>query len=146
MPRTRKTQDGRPAQPMREVPGQVYGASVQQQALAQTMPLPQQQGAPAVAAAPVPTAGAAGTPQPQPPLDFSQIIAAGAAMRDQTGLLHRPSMRPNEPLTAGLSRGPGPGPEILGARRGTPSGDLLRRLTQQTGDPMFARLADQAGA
>lgn len=31
--------------------------------------------------------------------------------------LYAPTERPDEPITAGISRGPGPGPEILGAGR-----------------------------
>lgn len=56
-----------------------------------------------------------------------------------------PSMRPNEPSTAGLSSGPGPGPEAL-AGRGAPmkASQFWRTLYEQTGDEEYARLAEQA--
>ncbi len=148
MPRTRRTQTGDRAQPMKAVPGQVYGASVEQMALARSMPAPNVQtsptvavGAPAVApAGPASPSGPAGAP----PLTFEQAMGAATSMRGDVGLLQAPTARPNEPVTAGLSRGPGPGRELLGLRTGTPAGDMLRRLAALTQDPSFAELADRA--
>lgn len=71
--------------------GQSYGAAGQQLAAQEIIPLP--------AAAP--------PPRPQPVT--SRTSAAPAAFM-------RPSERPDEPVTAGLPIGPGPGPEVL--RRG----------------------------
>jgi hypothetical protein len=49
------------------------------------------------------------------PVDFAQILeAAKRSPQPNGGLLNQPTARPNEPVTAGLSTGPGPGPEVLG--------------------------------
>ena len=56
------------------------------------------------------------TPQAPPagPQDrMAQAIQAAKSMPAPEGSLLAPSARPNEPLTAGLSVGPGPGPEAL---------------------------------
>jgi len=46
---------------------------------------------------------------------LSQFVAAAQQVQPpgEGGLLGGPSTRPDEPLTAGLSTGPGPGPEVL---------------------------------
>jgi hypothetical protein len=83
-------------------PGQVYGASAQQLAAQKTAPLPKQ----APPAAPAPAGSAPAGPTP-----------AGAAPSVQPGglgAITAPTDKPNEPLTAGLASGPGPGPEALG--------------------------------
>jgi hypothetical protein len=49
-----------------------------------------------------------------------------------------PTRRPNEPVTAGLPSGPGPGPEALGA---VPQGEGIRRLM-----PVLELLASQPDA
>lgn len=76
----------------RAVPGQVYGRATQQLEAQRQMPLPRAGGASpgGVSPAPLPLAPRA----PLTPLDA-------------------PSERPDEPLTAGLSSGPGPGREAL---------------------------------
>lgn len=137
MPRgPRKTITGAKAQPLVSTPEQAYGAGVDQMAMQRAMPLPQQ---PQVAAAPAQTAAVA------PRRDPAALLAAAAAMKGNTGLLTAPSSRPNEPVTAGLSRGPGPGPQALGVDVGSPTGNLMRRLSAITGDPYAAQLADRAG-
>jgi hypothetical protein len=142
MPRARKTLTGAPARPNVPIAGQTYGAGVDQQQLEASMPTPARQ-----AAAPNPQ------PQPQPqqqqapqqqPYDHQAALAAASQLSDQTGLLKGDTNRPNEPITAGLTRGPGPGPEALGMTRGSPTGDLFRRLSAATGDPFFADLAAKA--
>lgn len=40
--------------------------------------------------------------------------------------LDAPTQRPNEPVTAGVDVGPGPGPEVLGGPRRDRTADLLR--------------------
>lgn len=43
--------------------------------------------------------------------------------------LYAPSQRPDEPITAGIAMGPGPGPEVLGAGRQTEKySDTLAKL------------------
>lgn len=44
------------------------------------------------------------------------------------GPLDRPTERPDEPLTAGIPSGPGPGPEVLGGMAGDDVGLQLRAL------------------
>lgn len=86
--------DGGPAdprQPMRELPNPDYGEQSTFRA--------DQQGAPMAAAPGVPQAGA----MPIQPADLSGVVGLDA-----------PSLRPNEPVTAGADAGPGPGPEALG--------------------------------
>ena len=58
---------------------------------------------------------APGSPPPGPAALAEAAFAAAQAAPDiGAGLLSGPSRRPNEPVTAGLSTGPGPGPEALG--------------------------------
>jgi len=142
MPRTRKTMSGQPAQKVGATAGQVYGAGVEQMALQKAMPAPQ--------VAPVQAPRPAAPTQPgapeQGPVDFGAVLAKAKEMQSQTGLLAAPTARPNEPITAGLVRGPGAGPEALMGRVGSPAGDLLRMLTLQTGDSYYAEMADRARA
>jgi len=148
MPRTAKrnqTMSGAPAQPISATPGQMYGAGVDQMELQRAMPAPNLAQGPVaqpVAPAPAPAPAQAAAPPPS----FDQVLAQAQGMRDQTGLLSLPTMRPDEPVTAGLSRGPGGGPEMLQMQRGTPAGDALRRLSNATGDPYFANLAARGNA
>lgn len=161
MPRNAKrhhTQSGAPAQPVAPVPGQQYGAGVEQAALQRAMPAPQARGAAAVAA-PAPSQSTAGSIPQQPMADAGAVAAptqasdqdrylaamqAAQQLRGSTGLLSGGTTRPNEPITAGLSRGPGPGPEALGMRGGSPTGDFFRKLSAATNDPYFAQLAQRA--
>lgn len=113
------------AEPVSIAPGQEYGQRSQQQAAQRTVPL-----APPPPAAPL-TGGAPSAPSPQAPPQ----MASGPAPAGGPGLvpfLH-PTNRPNEPVTAGLATGPGPGPEVLtgvGAMAANQSGEqgTLRNL------------------
>jgi hypothetical protein len=139
---------GAPAQPMPKVAPQTYGQGVELNTLNAALPTPNMHQA---QPAPQPTEaqGAAGTAssEPAPPgYDHEAAMAAATGMRQQTGLLLDTTAKPNEPVTAGLMRGPGPGPEALSMENGSPAGDMLRRLSQTTGDPYFAELAAKAGA
>lgn len=79
---------------------------------------------------------------------LGQAIAAARAQAMPATPLSAPTERPLEPVTTGLARGPGPGPEILsGQITGTPrakSSDLFATLFAQTGDQEFAALARRA--
>lgn len=79
------------AQPVRTAPGQTYGLATQQANAQRALPLP---ASPPVQASPAPAA---------PPI------------APEPGMLHAPTTRPNEPVTAGLPIGAGPGTEALGA-------------------------------
>lgn len=75
------------------VPGQQYGQQAAQQAAMSAVPM----GTPV---APSPAGGTGAAPAAPPP-PLTPLSAASA--------------RPDEPVTAGLPLGPGPGPEVLGA-------------------------------
>jgi hypothetical protein len=91
-------------QAVRTVPGQPYGQAGAQQAAQQAIPQPQ---TPVVQASPAPTAAPFAAPE--------------------SGMLHAPTARPDEPVTAGLPVGAGPGPEALGAL-GRPDDQVLANL------------------
>lgn len=142
MPRTRKTQTGRPAAPMVTVTGQQYGAGPAQAQLQRAMPAP--------AAPTTPKAGPTSTPStapamPTPSRPPADPMALAAALRGRVGLLAPATQRPTEPVTAGLTTGPGPGPEVLGTSRRSPLGETMRMVARQSGSDLLARLADEAG-
>lgn len=136
MPRTRKTQTGKPAMPVTTVQGQPYGEGVAQRQMQQAMPAPQQRQTPPVDAAPTPVVAAT-----RPPVDPR---AAAAALRDRVGVFGPATNRPAEPVTSGLTTGPGPGPEALVGNRRSPLGETMRMVARQSGNDFLARLADQA--
>lgn len=94
------------AQPVRTAKGQAYGQAGQQAAAQRAVPLAQ--------TPPVPTGQ--GQPLPAPPIYADDVPTPG-----------QPTRRPNEPLTAGMSVGPGAGPS---QPQGPPDvlGDRLRAL------------------
>lgn len=154
MPRQRKTMSGAKAQPLSTTPAAYYGQGVENRQMQRAMPAPQATrpaARPQPAGRTQPAQPAPQTPQPQqappapPAPDFGALLAAAGGLKNHTGLLTAETLRPNEPITAGLTRGPGPGPKALTQRTGTPSGDLFRRLTELTGDASFAELARKVG-
>ena len=86
----------------------------------------------------VPPGGAGGAPNIAALLEMVKGRGADA------GMLTQPTMRPNEPITTGLPIGPGAGPEVLGHPTSTPAGRFLRVLSERTGNPWFAELADRS--
>lgn len=111
-------------QPVTVASGQPYGARQEQVAAQRALPLP--------AAPPVPA--------PPPP--------APGALPGGRGPFTRPTEYPNEPLTAGMSIGPGPGPEALAMRGGLSMDDeivaRLRGLYQAFPSSDIERLLDYA--
>jgi hypothetical protein len=141
MPRGKKrvTQSGADAQDIASVPGQRYGEGVAQQAMQRAMPAPDLRGQAPDGRTMQPAVPDGGSPATPPP-DLATLLGGAP-----TGLLGG-SHRPNQPVTAGLSLGPGPGPEILGSMRATtPLARTLRTLTERTGDRSWSELADRAG-
>jgi len=139
MPRKRKTMSGDPAQKIGSVPGQRYGEGAAQQQMQQSMPAPNRVTG-QVAASPVgPPPEAAGEVAP-PAMDVQAYLSQ-----------HNPNLlagtqNPDQPITAGLPTGPGPGPEALGMLKATtPLRRYLEELSAQSGDPTFRRLAERAG-
>lgn len=138
MPRKPKTPAGRPAQGVEAIAGQTYGRGVEQEDLQRVMPSPDRQTETrqaVVAAAPQAVA-------PRPQMSFGQLLNVAQGAGRGAGLLTSPTGRLDEPLTAGLPVGRGPGPEVLNMRPAEPPGvQFLDRLSQITGDPYFAELA-----
>lgn len=129
--------DGRPGQVLSAAPDQDYGAIKQQ--------LDQQRVAPLGAAAPMP-APAAAAPQ-----------GNAGALSGQTpspytgGAFNAPSARPNEPVTAGVPMGAGPGPEALSfptfnqaARPDGSMTNLLRQLSVRDTSGTISKLLNSA--
>lgn len=159
MPRkAKRTITNKPAQAVSPVPGQMYGAGVEQMQMQRSMPAPNLRSAssPGSSAGPAvsPAARMPGEP-PQPVLQpepapseaerFQRTLSAAQQMQGQMGTLRRPTNRPDEPVTAGLPTGPGGGPEMLQMRQMNPTAETLRRLSAVTGDSYFAELARRAG-
>lgn len=138
MPRTaRRTPQKNPALP--------YGEGEQQAQNAKIVPLPSTRHAqdPArLPQAPAPQPVQGGAP-PQPNRMQAALQAAQAFPSPGMGLLGQTS-RPGEPVTHGLSVGPGAGPEVLRYPTGT-TATLFTQLAIATGDPWFAELARKAG-
>jgi hypothetical protein len=56
------------------------------------------------------------------------------------------TQRPDEPVTSGMSLGPGAGPGVLGMRNATtPLARYYENLSAETGNPKWKRLAEEAG-
>lgn len=76
-------------------------------------------------------------------LRMASALQAAQRMRPPTSL-YAPTQRPGEPITAGMSLGPGPGPEVT--RTGDRVARTYRLIADITGDPKFSQLADLAAA
>lgn len=95
-------------QAVKTVTGLPYGEAGQLQAAQRAIPLPNNQAVPAANPPQVPSAGPPALPG-QTPFDA-------------------PTQRPNEPVTAGIPSGPGPGPEALSTL--APANDNVRQTLQ----------------
>lgn len=107
-----------PPQPVRAASGQQYGKRQQQEQAQRAIPLPQQQ---------------------VPRLDLNAVLQSAQNAPAPAGLLAGPSDSPDEPVTAGLPFGAGPGPEALG---GAPHVDELRALYQAYPNPDLLALIE----
>jgi len=139
MPRKRKTMSGEDAQKIGSVPGQRYGEGQDQQALQRAMPAPDMSGP--VSAAPQPTFSNPSQASPAVAVDPMQVQQFLAQTKPN---LLGGSRLPDEPVTAGLPSGPGPGPEVL-QRTTAPMRRYLERLSAETGNPKWKQLAQKAG-
>jgi hypothetical protein len=101
------------------------------------VPVPQAPGPPSPPGPPAPGAPpqAAG-----PPVD--PMTAARNYQMPNLGALNRPTERPQEPITAGLPAGPGPGP----TQQSEGMGALLTRMAAQTNSAALAQLAQRANS
>lgn len=124
--------------------GMAYGAHQDAVQAQQQIPLPQAQ---PVTGRP-PEGGGQGQPMPangQAPVDPMQQ-AIGYARDFDPGVtpLNAPTSRPGEPVQAGLSMGPGPGPEIFSEpTRALATADVLTKLAQTSGNDAFLELASK---
>jgi hypothetical protein len=130
MVRPRKTSDGRANSggARQGTPGQPYPNRSDLRAQKPTAVPNQgygQAGAQLAAQKVVPMAGAPPPPVPAAPAPRQMPGAGGFATPEDTPTLIAPTQRPDEPLTAGLPFGPGPGPEALGP---PPMNDTEARL------------------
>lgn len=146
MPRKNKTQGGDNAQKIKSVPGQRYGEGVQQQALQRQMPAPDlvSQTSQALSAASAPAAPQEEQPVVTPAQNYAAQLAAARQVTG-AGLLAAPTTRPDEPVTAGLTLGPGPGRDVLRPMTGTPTGDFYAMVSRVTGNPQYEQLGKRAG-
>jgi hypothetical protein len=121
-----------------------------QMAAQRAMPLPQS--APPPLSQDIPTGGPPppgppGAPPAAPPAEINPEDPTLLALAQQfdPGItpLSAPTEFPDEPVTAGLSTGPGPGPEIFqNPSRGQRAAQVLRMLSFSSGDNQFSELAD----
>lgn len=128
--------------------GLPYGEAGQLQAAQQAVPI--------AATAPPPSPGPSQPPpgatsevpggSNPPPGGMAAILAAAQAMQPPSGPgLSAPTQRPNEPVTAGLPVGAGPGPEVLNLKpQVTPLAQTLQAAAEATGSGLLANLAAQA--
>ena len=121
-------------QPNRVPTGLPYGEATQLENAQRAAPLPG--GAQPVA-----------QPQVNPRRQMlAQAIESARAMPNDGQPFGAPSDRPNEPITAGVDVGPGPGSEVLGYNPRTRVASTLRAIASATGDADIASLAELAGS
>lgn len=108
--------------PVTPYKGQPYGTAKQQEDSQRAVPL----GAPAV---------------PGPPAAAAPLPAQGPGPGTLGGILD-PTARPDEPLTAGLDRGPGVDSSGLRKATGDPDIDLLYALYRANPSPTLAALIE----
>lgn len=142
MPRGKKKQTltGERAQKVESVVGQRYGEGKAQQQMQRAMPAPQREEV---------TASGGRRPEPSAPVGAVRSAPDPAViqefLRANNPNLLAGSQKPDQPITAGMSTGPGPGPEALGTRAATtPAGRFMRRLAQDSGDERWLLLAQRA--
>ena len=141
MPRAKKTLSGGQGQAIQATKGQTYGEGVAQKELQQTMPAPQLKQSQAM---PNPSMQNSETQPQQRQQPEQPQVPITEMLKGMGGSLLAPDDKPNVPITDGLVAGPGRGPEAL-QRPVNKTGNLMRQLALQTGDSIFAQLAQKAG-
>lgn len=142
MPRSRQYQ------PPQAPNAQAYGQRGDQMAAQRAMPLPRSDSAAdAAAAAPAGPPSSAPPPDVPPAPNPNDPMLLQMARDFDPGItpLDAPSDRPDEPITTGLTTGPGPGPEAIftSPDRGKRAADVLRMLSYSSGSEMYAELANR---
>lgn len=110
-----------PPQAVSAAPNQAYGEAGAQRTAQQNMPLPNELAA-------------------EQSLQ-DQALASAQAAPPPGAPLNAPTARPNEPIQAGLSSGPGPGPEVF-QKWGSRTSDLMQRYAELTDDPTARQMAE----
>lgn len=132
MPRKRKAEpdygnrsdlQSAPAQPVTAAPDQAYGEAGSQRAAQTEMPLPN-----ALA---------------QQRSQYDSAVQAAQQTDFQPINIGQASSRPGEPITHGLSSGPGAGPEAL-RPWGSRASDVLQAMAENSDDPSLRWMADLA--
>lgn len=128
MPRGRRTQ------PPVAAPGQQYGVGGEQVAAQNEMPLPDNRGGTVAPMAP---------PMPGP-VDPTSAIDLAHAMPFEPLNLGGPTAYPDEPLTAGIDMGAGPGSDsvMMPTGRARQMADMLEAFAAVSDSPVLARLAE----
>ena len=111
--------------PVEAAPNQAYGDRGAQEAAQAAMPM------------------AGGGASASPPGSFEDVVAAAQQAPFEPIGLAAPSGRPYEPVTAGLSTGAGPGPEVL-RKPGSRASDVLTTLADKIGSPELQFMAERA--
>ena len=146
MPRAKKTLAGGRGQPVQSTQGQTYGEGVQQEQLQQTMPAPQMANTQSTPVMSSPEQGSAPAPsepiqeQPKMSLDEMKNMLSGVG-----GQLYKPDDQPDVPFNTGLRNGPSPSMNNFNSSPSFKQGEFMRRLSRETGNPIFSELAMQAG-
>src|SRR5215472_9782195 len=83
---------------------------------------------------------AAPPPSPAPSAAPANPLQPGALRPFPGTPLMAPTQRPNEPVTAGLPMGPGPGPEVLGPQQQVQMSDMLTQAGNAAGSTALVRL------
>lgn len=86
---------------------------------------------------------AAPLPQAAPVDPWEQVMGAAQQMEFSPVGLNAPSTRPDEPVTAGLPSGPGPGPEAMRPQGGL-SAQIQRAIATSGGSETLMRLLENA--
>jgi len=139
MPRKRQTITGDDAQNISSVPGQRYGEGKEQQSLQQEMPAPDTQQPVDVP----PGAAPVGQPVVEQPRTAPDQIQAFLANNNPNLLAQ--SDFPDEPVTEGLSMGPGSNTSAIRNRPITPLKRFYENLARDTGDSRYRLLAEKVG-
>jgi hypothetical protein len=125
--------------PITTVPGQGYGEAAQQRAAQQAIPMASQPvpGATARAPAPAPVSDSV------PATMSDQMPATPQAYPGELPFLH-PTMHPDEPITAGIDSGPGPGSEVITGAPAPVANDLIMAARRPGASALLMDLANAA--
>jgi hypothetical protein len=117
-------------QPVRVGPSTQYGQGAAQEASQKIVPLANTAGAPS---------SGGGAPAAMPP-------QAPGPLPGDHGAFNRPTEMPQQPVSAGLPFGAGPGPEALGMIQRPKVSQTIAQLASMSNDPELLQLAQRAQA